>query len=154
MKRTPGYYRVKDNNEWIIAQWIESDPPGWQIPGSELLWKDVDFEEISDQAINAEPNFLKIRMEAQTKHVPEKFLIADSQELFNTYIVQTERPFALILVTEDETEDVDERSFGPEKDMLKAKLELVQWDDRASDEELAEVLRTAKIWYDTISQRG
>ena len=50
MKREPGFYWVRDDNEWIVARWVvEENWSGWQCTGSdEDLYYDDEFNEIDE----------------------------------------------------------------------------------------------------------
>lgn len=51
-KRQPGFYRVKLNGRWRIAEY---DFREWVLPGNEETWSDSEFELIDETPINPEP---------------------------------------------------------------------------------------------------
>jgi hypothetical protein len=53
MKREEGFYWVKHNGGWIIAFWY--DDKEWYITGSEVMFEDYDFDEISINRLTHEP---------------------------------------------------------------------------------------------------
>lgn len=57
MKREYGFYKVKYNHKWIIAEWtltynpdFEVDP-SWYIPGDKHYFDDDDFQEIGERIL-------------------------------------------------------------------------------------------------------
>ncbi len=52
-KRIDGFYKVKRNGRWIIAEWLDliTLSPCWFLTGNETMFYDSDFEEIEETPI-------------------------------------------------------------------------------------------------------
>lgn len=49
--RNPGYYWVRFQGGWIIAEWVNQPAQYWQITGSDRMLYDDDFSDISEKTI-------------------------------------------------------------------------------------------------------
>lgn len=52
-ERKSGFYRVKRNGKWIIAQWLDLNEilPCWLLTGNENMFLDDDFDAIDENKI-------------------------------------------------------------------------------------------------------
>jgi hypothetical protein len=73
INRKDGFYRVKRNGKWIIAEYLNliQYPSAWFLTGNEELFYDTDFEKINENIINVEnetSNWVDIKETPPTKN--------------------------------------------------------------------------------------